>query len=69
MQQRLFEGDHPDVALTLWNMGAFRYDQGRLQEAEALLVQALKMFQRVLGDQHPRTLSALEWLQYVRSQM
>jgi hypothetical protein len=69
MRQRLFEGDHPDVATSLNNLAVLRYNQGRFQESESLLLQALEMRQKILGSQHPDTQSTLDSLQYLRQQL
>jgi hypothetical protein len=69
MRQRLFEGDNPAVANSLNNLAVLRYNQGRFQESESLLLQALEMRQKILGSQHPDTQSTLDSLQYLRQQL
>ena len=44
--------DHPDVALTLHNLGFIYNAQGRYEEAEPLLRRALVIRETVLGPQH-----------------
>ena len=49
----------PDAIETLLaynNLGSLRVDQGRLQEAEALLLHALRGREAALGKKHPETL-------------
>lgn len=60
---------HPDTALSLWNLAALYADQGRLTEAKPLLVQALEVFQQRLGNQHSDTVGAQNWLEGVRQRM
>ena len=53
MRQRLFEGDHPDIALSLNNLAALYDSQGKLSQAEPLCQQALAMRQRLFEGNHP----------------
>jgi len=53
LNQRLFTGDHPNVALSLNNLANLYEFQGKLGEAESLYQQALAMFQRLFADDHP----------------
>nr|WP_277880435.1 tetratricopeptide repeat protein [Leptolyngbya sp. FACHB-1624] len=57
--QRLFEGDHPDVANSLNNLAFLYKAQGRLSEAEPLYLQALDMRQRLFDDDHPDVAQSL----------
>jgi len=45
------------------------YYQNRFAEAESLLLQALEIRQRVLGDTHPDTISTQQSLVYLRQAM
>ncbi|MDY7024273.1 MAG: tetratricopeptide repeat protein, partial [Cyanobacteriota bacterium] len=56
MRQRLFSGDHPDVALSLNNLAELYRSQRRYAEAEPLYQKALAMFERTLGVGHPNTM-------------
>jgi Tetratricopeptide repeat len=47
MYQRLFEGDHPDVANSLNNLAGDRRDLGEHGRARALHEQALAIRQRL----------------------
>ncbi|MBN8561666.1 MAG: tetratricopeptide repeat protein [Leptolyngbya sp. UWPOB_LEPTO1] len=57
--QRLFEGDHPDVALSLNNLAALYDSQGRLSDAEPLYLQALDMRKRLFDGDHPNIATSL----------
>ena len=69
MTQRLFEGDHSSVALSLNNLASLYKAQGRLSEAEPLYGQAFAMFEKTLGINHPSTQVARENLEKLRQQM
>jgi hypothetical protein len=69
MTQRLFTGDHPDVATSLNNLAGLYDSQGRYSEAEPLYIDALAMFQRVLGDNHPNTVTVRENLAILQRQL
>ena len=40
-------------------MAALRQAQGKLDEAEPLISEALEAFRATLGDRHPRTLASI----------
>ncbi len=58
MRQRLFEGDHPDVATSLNNLAYFTTPKDATVEAEPLYQQALEMTQRLFEGDHPDLPSA-----------
>jgi tetratricopeptide (TPR) repeat protein len=62
MGQRLLGDAHPDVASSLFNLGALRYKQGRYREALALLLQAQPIYLSQLGPDHPTTQALQSWL-------
>ena len=69
MTKRLFLGDHPDVATSLNNL-AFLYDSlGRYSDAETLYIQALAMYDRLLGVNHPTTATIRENLTSLQRQL
>ena len=47
--------EHPDVALTLMDLGRLLHTLDRDSEARPLLTEALDMNRRLLGPDHPRT--------------
>jgi tetratricopeptide (TPR) repeat protein len=53
MRQRLFSGDHPDVASSLNNLAGLYLSQGRNADAEPLYRQALEMERRLFSGDHP----------------
>jgi tetratricopeptide (TPR) repeat protein len=57
--QRLFEGDHPDIASSLNNLASLYQAQGRLSEAEPLLQSSLEMRQHLFEGDHPDVASSL----------
>jgi tetratricopeptide (TPR) repeat protein len=59
MDQRLYEGDHPDVAMSLNNLALLYSSQGRYSEAEPLYNQALAMDQRLYEGDHPHVAMSL----------
>ena len=65
MWQRLFEGDHPDVALSLNNLAALYDSQGKLSQAEPLYQQALAMLQRLFEGDHPSIALSLNNLAFL----
>ncbi|KAF8624350.1 hypothetical protein AX15_005924 [Amanita polypyramis BW_CC] len=54
---------HPDTLSSMVNMAVTYGSQGKLSEAEVLLVQAIKSMEQLIGPQHPRTLNAMKNLQ------
>ncbi|MFM6265001.1 MAG: tetratricopeptide repeat protein, partial [Dolichospermum sp.] len=57
--QRLFTGDHPDVAQSLNNLAFLYNSQGKYTEAEPLYIQALEMRQRLFTGDHPDVATSL----------
>lgn len=53
MRQRLFTGDHPDVALSLSNVASCTLVQGRYDEALPQYRAALGMYQNLFDGDHP----------------
>jgi tetratricopeptide (TPR) repeat protein len=62
MYKRLLGEAHPDVASSLFNLGALRYNQGRYSEALALLLQAQPIYLAQLGPDHPSTQALQSWI-------
>ncbi len=55
MSKELLGDKHPDVALSLNNLALLYDNQGRYEAAEPLYLEALKIFERILGADHPST--------------
>jgi tetratricopeptide (TPR) repeat protein len=50
------------------NLAALYRSQGKYEEAEPLYLQALEIAERVLGANHPNTVTFRENLKYLRTQ-
>ena len=57
-----------DTLGSIFSFGAFLRAQGKLDEAEAELMEAVDGYTEVLGSTHPNTRNAEEWLAVVRSE-
>ncbi len=55
----VYQGDHPNIATSLNNLGYLYQSQGKLSQAEPLYQQALAMLQRLFEDDHPNVASSL----------
>jgi tetratricopeptide (TPR) repeat protein len=69
MRKRLFTGDHPDVATGLNNLASLYKSQGKYSEAEPLYLEALAMSKRMLGTNHPTTITVRNNLQLLQQQL
>jgi tetratricopeptide (TPR) repeat protein len=58
MWEKALGRDHPDVALSLSNLGVYS-SRGRYADAEPLLQQALAIWEKALGGDHPDVARAL----------
>jgi CHAT domain-containing protein/tetratricopeptide (TPR) repeat protein len=65
MLQRLFEGNHPDIALSLNNLAGLYDSQGKLSQAEPLYQQALAIWQRLFEGDHPNIATSLNNLAFL----
>jgi serine/threonine-protein kinase len=59
IRQRLYPGNHEDVAEELDNLGTLYQEKGKLNDAEQLFRQALSMRRAVHGNVHARTAQSL----------
>ncbi|MEH2459839.1 tetratricopeptide repeat protein [Nostoc sp.] len=57
--QALFNGDHPDVAISLNNLGLLYNSLGQYSKAEPLYTQALEMRKRLFNADHPNVAGSL----------
>ncbi|KAF8534119.1 hypothetical protein BDD12DRAFT_757914, partial [Trichophaea hybrida] len=58
-KKRVLGQEHPDTLTSVNNLASKFCKQGRLQEAEELLVQVMETRKRVLGQEHPDTLTSM----------
>ena len=66
IKEELLGQDHPDVAMTLNNLGVLVKTLGRREEAEALYERALAIFERTLDRDHSRLLLCRRNLEKLR---
>jgi hypothetical protein len=55
MNRRELGATHPDLAITINDLGILHESEGRKQDAELSFDQALKLFETSLGKSHPNT--------------
>ena len=58
-----------DLATSLNNLAGLYKSQGRYDQAEPLYLQALEIYQQVLGDNHPTTLTVCENLAQLQARV
>ena len=58
IKEAAYGPDHPEVALTLTNLGTVQQTLGRVPEARKSYARALNIFASRLGDEHPHTIQA-----------
>ena len=63
----LFRSDHPNVATSLNNLALLYKSQGRYDQAEPLLLQALNICERRLRVDHPDTVTVRKNLEALRA--
>ncbi|MEK6259043.1 MAG: tetratricopeptide repeat protein, partial [Planctomycetota bacterium] len=63
--EQVFGPDHPEVATDVKNLGTVLQDLGDLSGAKQAFERALGIFRKLLGDEHPYTRGAKEWLEGV----
>ena len=56
LQETVLGKDHLNALMTMMNLAASLYQQGRYAEAEAMYRQTLQLQETVLGKHHPNTL-------------
>jgi Tfp pilus assembly protein PilF len=62
IKERLHGPAHPDVALTIHNLGLLYVSQGQPEKAEPLYRRALAIREKALAPAHPDTVKSLEEL-------
>ena len=69
MKRRVLGEEHPDTLMGARNLAVSLWYQGKLAEAEEMLLAAFAAQRRVLGSAHPDTLATARDLESVRSEM
>ena len=62
IREKVLGPDHPDVAVSLNNLGVLYQNQGRYDDAEPLYQRALEIREKVLGPDHPDVAMSLDSL-------
>ncbi|MGK7888825.1 MAG: tetratricopeptide repeat protein [Leptolyngbyaceae cyanobacterium] len=62
MRRELLGERHPDVAGSLFSLGALRYRQGQPEEALSLLLEARAIYKVTLGLNHPTAKNLQTWI-------
>jgi tetratricopeptide (TPR) repeat protein len=58
-----FGPEHPNIGMNRVNLGAVFFHDGQKELAQVQFQQAYQLFQQTLGESHPHTLAAKEWLE------
>ncbi|GAA0470311.1 hypothetical protein GCM10009531_74950 [Actinoplanes capillaceus] len=56
-RERILGNQHPDTILARANLAAFYWQDGRKNEAVALLTRAVEQFREIVGPKHPDTVA------------
>ena len=67
MFKRVLGKEHPNVASSLFNLGALRYQQSQFKAAQLLLREALLIYQTTFGLNHPNTKILQRWIDAVQT--
>jgi len=59
IRRQTYTGDHPNVALSLSNVGSLLRQMGKPDEAERLFRESLEMYRRLHGEEHRRVATLL----------
>lgn len=71
-RERVYKGDHPDIALSLNNLAQLYVAQSKYAQAEPLLKRSLAMFEKTCGPEHGDVaagLNSLAALHYLQGQL
>lgn len=66
MQAKTLGDQHAHTAISQFALASMYFEQGRLEEVEPLLLSSIEVFQRALGPEHERTLTAQKNLTALR---
>ena len=67
LRKQLLGENHPDYALSLNNLAFLYKYQGKYEQAQPLYEKALDIAERVLGTNHPNTVTIQENLEILRA--
>ncbi len=59
-KEKVLGPDHPDVAITLNNLALLLKSEGKLREAQAMYLRALRIFKRCLTSDHPHLITCVD---------
>lgn len=62
IREKALGSDHPDIAVSLSNLGVLYTNQGKYRDAEPLYQRALAIRQKALGTRHPDTAHSMSSL-------
>jgi tetratricopeptide (TPR) repeat protein len=57
IREQQLGADHPSVATSLNNLAGLYRAQGKYSEAEPLYLRAIQILEKVLGSEHPNTVT------------
>ena len=69
MKRALFEGDHPSVALSLYNVGVGNANLAKYDAALSFYTRALAMRQALFPADHPKVVLSLQELEKTKRQL
>ena len=58
---------HPDTLTCMASLASTYWQQGKLDEADALLSQAVKLMEKIMGSRHPTTIHLRKSLNQLKS--
>ena len=69
LREQQLGSDHPNVAHSLSNLAGLYRDQGQLESAQALLLEALQIYQASLSLEHPTVKKLQTWLDATQAEL
>ena len=65
----MFKGNHPDVAMSLFNMGGFYYNLAMYDAALRYLTRALAMRKALFDADHPAVVESLQYVEDTKGEL
>ena len=62
IDEKAYEPDHPNLAVSYWILGRIEEDDGNIDQARVLIERAHAIFLHRLGPEHPETQKYARWL-------